>query len=154
MTTNITPTKTKNLKLQRPVAVSLIAVLLLAVMSGIVFADTPPQIPAYYNGDIVHFTVVSDNVVDVNHPGIHKAAAILYAFGPPEDQPQFDILDTIPGDPGYNPWWHVIFVVVLPDGRDVTVNPYTSEAEILAAADSGEVALIDSGIHFLCQVLP
>ncbi len=101
----------------------------------------------------MEFVVVSENVVDVDHPGIHKAAANLYAFGFPPDQPQFDVLDTVPGDPEYNPWWHVILVVPL-TGRDLTTDPFTSEAEILAAQETGEVLLVNTGFHFLCQVLP
>ena len=65
----------------------------------------------------------------------------------------FDVLSHIPGDPGYNPWWKVIVVIPL-DGRDVSVDPFTSEAEILAAADDGSVLLLDINFVFLCQVLP
>lgn len=146
------------LKATRPVSrrklilIGLLIALILAILPGVVSADKPPQIPAWYDGEIVNFTVVSDNVEDVDHRGVHKAAAILYAFGFPP-QPQFDVLDSVPGDSKYNPWWHVVVVVVL-DGRDVSVNPYTSEDEILAAADAGTVLLVETGFHFLCQVLP
>ena len=147
----ITATRTKNMKRRRLVAISLVAALLLAVLPGSAFADKPPQIPAYHNGDIVFFTVVNDNVVGQNAPNANVPIP-LYAFGFPP-QPQFDVLSRAPGEAGYNPWWKVIIVVVL-DGRDVSVNPFTSEAEILAAANAGRVLLVDSGFVFLCQVLP
>src|SRR5215217_8120979 len=123
------------------------------LMTSSAFAQKPPCIPALFNGSIVHFTVVSDNVVGVQKKGISKAAIPLYAFGEPGSQAQPDVIGAIPGMKGYNPWWEVIAVVPL-DGRDLTSNPYTSEAEILAAAAAGKVLLINTGFFFLCQVLP
>ena len=124
------------------------------VLPSIASAEKPERIPAYHDGDIVEFVAVSENVIDVVHKGVAKsAAADLYAFGFPPDQPQFDVIDSIPGDSEYNPWWHVTLVVVL-DGRDVTTNPFTSEQDILDAASAGHVALVDTGVYFLCQVLP
>jgi hypothetical protein len=117
------------------------------------FAQKPPCIPALFNGSTVHFTVVSDNVVGVQKKGIAKTAIPLYSFGEPGSQPQPDVLSAVPGMKGYNPWWEVVAVVPL-DGRDLTINPYTSEAEILAAAKAGTVMLINTGFYFLCQVLP
>lgn len=58
-----------------------------------------------------------------------------------------------PGHAGYNPWWEV-FVVIVTDGRDVTTDPFTSEAEILEAVDLGNAFLVPTGFVFLCQVLP
>lgn len=113
-------------------------------------AVKPPDIPAWYNGQIVHFTVVSDNVVGTPE---NRPAIPLYSFGEPGNQPQFDVLSAIPGVNGYNPWWEVFAVVVL-DGRDVTTNPFTSESELLAAAAAGDVLIIDTDFIFLCQVLP
>jgi hypothetical protein len=144
---------TKRAGQRRLVVISLIAVLILAALPGSVFAAKPERIPAWYNGEIVEFIVVSENVVDVDNPGVRKAAANLYAFGFPPNQPQFDVLDTVPGDPGYNPWWHVILVQSL-TGRDLTTDPFTSEAELLTASEAGEVSLVPTGFYFLCQVLP
>lgn len=117
------------------------------------FGQKPPCIPAFFNGSTVHFTVVSDHVVGVQKKGISKAAIPLYSFGEPGNQLQPDVLSAIPGTKGYIPWWEVIAVVPL-DGRDLTADPYTSEAEILAAAKTGKVMLIDTDFFFLCQVLP
>jgi hypothetical protein len=129
-------------------------VLTIGVMPASTFADKPPCIPAFHNGNTVFFTVVNDNVVDVGERGnLHDVAIPLYTFGPVGSQPQPDVLSRIPGVRGYRPWWEVIFVAVL-DGRDVTTNPFTSEAEILAAEAAGQVELVDTDVVFLCQVLP
>jgi hypothetical protein len=88
-----------------------------------------------------------------NRGNLAETAATLYAFGLPPDQPQFDVLDSVPGEPDYSPWWQVVLVMIN-DDRDVSVNPFTSEEEILAAADAGEVVLVETDFVFLCQVLP
>ena len=113
-------------------------------------AAKPPRFPVYYEDSIVTMTVVNDNVVGIED----KAHANdLYSFGPPGAQPQFDVVSIVPGERGYNPLWEVIAVVVL-NGRDVTTDPFTSEDEILEAADRGEVRLIETEFYFLCQILP
>jgi len=142
----------KNVKHRRLLIRSLLAALVLLTLPSIAFAAKPPSIPAWHEGEIVHFTVVNENVVGKNQPAANVPIP-LYAFGEPPNQPQFDVLSAVPGQRGYNPWWRVIVVVVL-NGRDVTVDPFTSEAELLAAAAAGEVLLIDTGFVFLCQVLP
>ena len=112
-------------------------------------AAEPPKIPTWYEDQVVFFTVVSDNVEGVDQVPVSRP---LYAFGTPGAQPQFDIIGVTRGDAGYIPWWEAIFVIVL-DGRDVSADPYTSEAELLDARDNGRVALIPTGFVFLCQVL-
>ena len=138
---------------KRSLVLVVLASLTLLALPGRVSADKPPSIPAWYNGNVVIFTVVSDNVVGVDNPGMRHHAIPLYAFGLPGFQPQFDVLSAVPGVPGYNPWWEVKVVVVL-DGRNVSINPYRSEAEILAARAAGRVLIIDIEFFFLCQVLP
>lgn len=138
----------------KSLALTTLAFLAIGILPVTAAADRPPCIPAFHNGQVVHFTVVSENVEGVGDRGnLHNVAIPLYAFGPPGNQPQPDVLSRIPGQRGYTPWWEVIAVVVL-NGRDVTTNPFTSEAEILAAAAAGQVLLIDTEFVFLCQVLP
>ena len=139
--------------MRKAVILVVMAVLVVAgtlVASASASAAKPPRIPAWHDGEIVTFTVVSENVegVDLDVPAIP-----FYVFGDPENQPQFEVLSSVPGNPDYNPWWEVIVVIPL-DGRDLTVDPYTSDEEILAAADEGRVLLIDVDFLFLCQVLP
>ena len=142
------------MKIARKITAPIVlASLILLALPSHVRADKPPSIPAWYNGNVVIFTVVSDNVVGVDHNGVRKRAIPLYSFGPPGFQPQFDVLSAVPGVPRYNPWWEVKVVIPL-DGRNVSTNPYTSEAEILAARGLGKVLIIDIEFFFLCQVLP
>src|SRR5215216_1130161 len=135
-------------------ALTTLLVLAIGDVPASTLADKPPCIPAFHDGNTVFFTVVNDNVVDVGDRGnLHEVAIPLYTFGPIGNQPQPDVLPRIPGERGYRPWWEVIFVAVL-DGRDVSTDPFTSEAEILAAEAAGQVELVDTEVIFLCQVLP
>jgi hypothetical protein len=113
-------------------------------------AAKPPRIPVYYEDTIVTMTVVNDNVLGIKEK---DHANILYSFGPPIDQPQFDVITIVPGERGYNPLWEEIRVVVLND-RDVTKDPFTSEDEILEAEENHEVMLVETEFYFLCQILP
>ena len=132
---------------QSRMLVRVLAGLALAVLPATLLADPPPRIPAWHNGDIVFFTV---NKAQVGGPGV-EGKNLLYSFGFP-NPPQFDVLARIPGEPGFNPLWEVIAVVVL-NGRNVAQNPFTSEAEILAAQKAGTVALVDTDFSFLCPVI-
>jgi hypothetical protein len=120
------------------------------LLAGSIAAAKPPRMPVYYEDQIVTMTVVNDNVVGVDEKPM---ANLLYSFGPPGNQPQFDVISEVPGEAGYSPWWEVISVVVL-NGRDVTTNPFTSVDEILEAEQAGEVRLIETEFYFLCQILP
>lgn len=126
--------------------------LLLLLLWGAISAAAakPPRIPVYYEDEIVTMTIVNDNVLGVEEK---EVAIPLYAFGPPGDQPQFDVVSKVPGEPGYSPWWESFLVVVL-DDRDVATDPFTSEEEILEAAEAGNVMLIETEFYFLCQILP
>ena len=123
-------------------------VVLIGTLSAV--AAKPPRMPVYYEDTTVTMTVVNDNVVGVKEK---DHANILFSFGPPGNQPQFDVITTVPGERGYNPLWEVIAVVIL-NGRDVTTDPFTSEDEILEAAENNEVMLVETEFYFLCQILP
>jgi hypothetical protein len=123
------------------------------VISGLmVTAAQPPRIPAWYEGERVTFTVVNDNVVDVDRETLEEVANPLFAFGPPGNQPQADIISFVPGEAGYSPWWEVYMVTVL-NGRNVTTNPFTSVDELLDAEAAGQVRIDETETFFLCQVL-
>jgi hypothetical protein len=125
--------------------------LLTLLLVGIVNAMAkPPRTPVYYEDQIVTMTVVNDNLLGLDEK---EHANTLYSFGPPGNQPQFDVITFVPSESGYNPLWEVISVVVL-NGRDVTTDPFTSEDEIVEAEANGEVKLVETDFYFLCQILP
>ena len=132
---------------------AVLSLLTLAVLAGRASADQPPSIPAWYDDEVVHFTVVNANVVGVNRDFVERIAIPIYTFGPPGDQPQIDVLSAIPGERKYRPWWEVHMVIVT-DGRNVTTDPFTSEEEILEAEADEKVLVMESDFYFLCQVLP
>src|SRR5690242_1909744 len=120
-------------------AIALGLTMVLAFASS-VRAGKPVTIPAWYNDNVVHVIPgVSANVVDVKHPAIaNHAANPLYVVG---GQDVSHILGVaIPGVSGYNPYWELVFVSVNSD-RNLTTDPFTSEEEILDAAETGEVSL-------------
>src|ERR1043165_850727 len=125
--------------------------LLTLLLVGIVNAMAkPPRMPVYYEDGIVTMVVVNDNLLGLDEK---EHANLLYSFGPPGNQPQFDVISIVPGEAGYNPLWEDISVVVL-NGRDVTTDPFTSVDEILEAEANGEVRLVETEFYFLCQILP
>jgi len=111
-------------------------------------AGKPTPVPAIYEGQRVTLAIVNDNVVGVEGEAIASVAEPLYAFG--GLQPH--VISTMPGQPGYNPWWAVVSVTVL-DDRNVSTDPFTSEEEILEAYENGEVDLTETGFILLCQVV-
>jgi hypothetical protein len=129
--------------------VSLICILISAVAAS---AGKPPRTPVWYEGDLLTMIVVNDNVVGVERDSLEHIANPLYAFGPPGNQPQADVISVAPGEAGYTPWWEVITVVVT-DGRDVSTDPFTSEEEILEAEENGDVELVETEFYFLCQII-
>jgi len=131
--------------------------LILTLGVSSVHAGKPPQIPAWYNGQIEHVIPgVSDNVVGVDHPGSSHHANPIYVVMPVSTESVQEVNHVLgvaaPGDAGYNPWWDVVLVTVT-NGRDLAAHPFTSEAEILTAALNDEVDLNDTGIILLCQVV-
>jgi hypothetical protein len=127
-----------------------ICLLALALGTFTANAAKPPRIPVYYDDEVVTMTIVNENVLGVDEK---PKTNPLYSFGPPGDQPQFDVVSEVPGEADYSPWWEDIRVVVLND-RDVTTDPFTSEEEILEAEEAGDVMLIETEFYFLCQILP
>src|SRR5437899_11583236 len=101
-----------------------------------VHANQPQTIPAWFNGQIENIIPgVSGNVVGVNHTAIAtQVANPIYVVLPVSNQDAQRVDHVLgvaaPGAAGYNPYWDVVYVTVL-DGRDLTANPFTSEAQIL-----------------------
>lgn len=124
----------------------------------------PPLIPAFYDTDLVTITVVNNNVLGITHGAVASVADPIYFFpvdpgNPTGDQLQPHVIPTIPGVAGYNPHWDVN-VVVVNNGRNLSQNPFTSEQEILDAANTWDpfignydVTVTDLNFIVLCQVI-
>ena len=115
-------------------------------------AGAPTGIPAWFNDEIMSIIPgVSSNVVGVtNHAIATKVANPLYVVAGQEVSHILGV--AAPGVAGYNPYWDIVIVTVL-NGRNLTTDPFTSEDEILAAAEAGDVELDDTGFILLCQVV-
>ncbi|MGH2710333.1 MAG: DUF7482 domain-containing protein [Actinomycetota bacterium] len=82
--------------------------------------------------------------------------ANLYLFmngieGPNPFGYQMNVIDSVPGDPGYSPLWLHTFVEWSPDAEPMEL---TSEQEILDAQEAGEVTLETSDLVINCPVIP
>jgi len=133
------------MRLVNRLCTSLSVALVLAFSITSFGASQPTRIPALYNGGIV--TIVPGNNANVVGLPVSVANPLYLVPG----QNVNHVLSTAPGAPGYNPFWDIVVVTVL-DGRDVSVDPFLSEGEILEAYLDGEVSLFDTGIIVLCQV--
>lgn len=138
---------------------AILSVISLALMLCVnsVRAKQPPQIPAFYDGQLVTITVVNQNVVGITRGSVASVADPIYFFPVSSNDPtgaqlQPHVIPTIPGVAGYNPHWEVNLVFVL-NNRDLSSNPILSETELLEAEANGEVMVIPTGIIVLCQVI-
>ncbi len=124
----------------------------IAICVNSVRAGKPTEIPAWFNDEIMSIIPgVSSNVVGVtNHTIATNVANPLYFV--PGQEVDHILGVAAPGVAGYNPYWDIVIVTVL-NGRDLTTDPFTSEDEILAAAEAGDVELDDTGFILLCQVV-
>ena len=135
----------------------LVVGLILTLCVNSVHADKPPQIPAYYDGELVDITVVNQNVLGITRGDVASVADPIYFFPSDSSDPtgaqlQPHVIPTIPGVDGYNPHWKVELVFVL-DGRDLSKDPFLSEDEIQEAVAKNEIVVIPTGIIVLCQVI-
>jgi len=137
---------------KRMSAIILGAALVMVSSANSLRAGKPQTIPVWFDDAIVYAVPGNnDNVVGITNQAIaNKVANPLYVVAGQEVSHVFG--EAIPGVKGYNPHWDVITVTVN-NGRNVIADPFTSEDEILEAADNGEVTLTDTGFILLCQVI-
>jgi hypothetical protein len=58
------------------------------------------------------------------------------------------VIDAIQGD-GFNPLWHQFLIVF----NTIPPQQFVSEDEVEAAADAGEITLVDTGEVYVCSVV-
>lgn len=152
-----------------------------AVVTGAVPAAAQPPLgqlaveTAYFEGQTVHFlqpSVTSSNPnqgefacfrLGPDLSGGNRAAAapplyVILAPGAtqhscPDGSLRHDhVLSTAPGHPGYTGAWTL--VLVLPTGAFLAADmPFTSVADVQAAAGAGRVALVDTGVRMIAPVV-
>jgi hypothetical protein len=108
------------------------------------------QMPAFYDGE--RFTINTLEVSDVSGDHIvqNKSHNEIYVTNDLDESQDFDpVLDAIQGD-GFNPLWEQIKIVFSPG---VTPHQFTSDTDVDAAVDTGEITLVDTGEMYRCSVV-
>jgi hypothetical protein len=105
--------------------------------------------PAFYDDEL--FTVNmkempnSDPIIQHN-PSLNT----IYASNDLDEEQDFiPVIDAIQGE-GFNPLWEQILIVFVDKSE---AHQFTSEEEILEAADAGEIMLVDTDEVYRCSVV-
>lgn len=125
---------------------------LLLTLGGTARAGPPVTMPAYYDGKLfnINFTEMPPNAeasVEQHNGSINT----IYQCDMCVEQgvPFISVLDAIQGD-GFNPLW---------EEHQITFNTghaphqFTSDTDILAARDRGEISIADTEEVYRCSVL-
>ena len=114
-------------------------------------AGASGQMPAYYDDQI--FTV---NMMELSDAAAEKiinsnqSLNEIYAYADLDEEQPFDpILDAIQGD-GFNPLWEQVLISF---NSGFTPHQFTSDTEVEAAADAGEITLTDTDEVYRCSVV-
>jgi hypothetical protein len=109
------------------------------------------QMPAFYDGEL--FTINLFELPDTASASIiakNRGVNDIYASNDLDDEQDFvPVIDAVPGD-GFNPLWHQFLIVF---NTDFDPHQFTSDEEIDAAVDSGEITLVDTGELYRCSVV-
>ncbi|HSG58526.1 MAG TPA: hypothetical protein VLA06_03270 [Woeseiaceae bacterium] len=122
---------------------SVIAGCVLAILAaGQAVAESPGvrEEAAWYEGELVIRLAKLNDPDTVDSP-VKVPAAVQNPFyivaSAGVGLQEHPVIGVVPGDPGYSSWWKQLLVfdvsAFFGPGRDVTVSPYTSAAEIEAA---------------------
>ena len=107
------------------------------------------QMPAYYDGEL--FTVNMKEVPNSDPLLQHNPSLnTIYASNDLDEEQDFiPVIDAIQGD-GFNPLWEQVLIVF---NAGFTPHQFKSDEEIEAAADAGEITLVDTGEVYRCAVV-
>jgi len=134
---------------------SLVALAMLLSVSAVQAGSTNGKagdMPAYYDGQLFTINLMekSDNsggsIIDHN-----KSMNFIYESDTPLPGGQMftAVLDAIQGD-GFNPLWEEVQISF---AAGVTPTQYTSDTDIEAAADAGQITLTPTGEVYRCSVV-
>ena len=106
------------------------------------------QRPAYYDDELftINMMEISDDAAEHT-----EGKAEIYAYADlDEEQPFISIIDEIPGEKGFSPLWEQFLIVFNPG---FAPHQFTSEEDVDAAVDSGEITLVETEEVYRCSVV-
>jgi hypothetical protein len=111
-------------------------------------AGKTTQIPAFYDGNQVTINIFEvesgDRLIAAN-----KSVNEIYVTNDLDEEQDFaPVIDAIQGD-GFNPLWHQFLIQF----NTIPPQQFVSEDEVEAAADAGEITLVDTGEVYVCSVV-
>jgi hypothetical protein len=112
-------------------------------------ASHASQIPAFYDGQQITINIKEQNSSDslIDH---NKSINTIYAYADLDDDQPFDpVIDAIHGD-GFNPLWQQVLIQF---NQGFTPHQFTSEEDVLAARDAGEITLVTTDEVYICAVV-
>ena len=112
-------------------------------------AGKATHIPAFYDGNQVTiniFEVPSRETLLASN----KSVNTIYATNDLDEEQDFaPVIDAIHGD-GFNPLWHQVLIVF---NAGFAPHQFLSDEEVLAAADAGEITLVETDEVYICAVV-
>jgi hypothetical protein len=109
------------------------------------------QMPAYYEGELVTVNMMevpdqgSESLIDHN-----GSINVIYASNDLDDEQEFTpVIDAIQGE-GFNPLW---LQILYSFNAGFMPHQFTSEDEVLAAAQAGEITLTETDEVYRCSVV-
>ena len=109
------------------------------------------QMPAFYEGTqvTVNMKELPDNA-SASTIAHNKSINTIYAYADlDERQPFAPVINAIQGE-GFNPLWQQVLINF---NSGFTPHQFTSEAEVLAAAQAGEITLVTTDEVYRCAVV-
>ena len=111
-------------------------------------AGKSTQISAFHDGNQVTiniFEVPSSEALIAKNKSVND----IYVTNDLDEEQDFaPVIDAIQGD-GFNPLWHQMLIVF----NTIPPQQFTSEDEVEAAADAGQITLVDTGEVYICAVV-
>ena len=112
-------------------------------------AGKTTHIPAFYDGNQVTiniFEVPSSETLLASN----KSVNTIYVTNDLDEEQDFaPVIDAIHGD-GFNPLWHQVLIVF---NAGFAPHQFLSDEEVLAAADAGEITLVETDEVYICAVV-
>jgi hypothetical protein len=109
------------------------------------------QMPAFHDDEL--FTINLFELSETASASIiakNQSLNEIYASNDLDEEQDFiPVIDAVPTD-AFNPLWHQ-FLIVFNSG--FTPHQFTSEKDIDAAVDAGEITLVDTGEVYRCSVV-